>query len=49
MATSVGGKIRSKDGTAIAFSRVGNGQPIISVDGAVAYRSFNPAGAELAS
>ncbi|HTD64062.1 MAG TPA: alpha/beta hydrolase [Verrucomicrobiae bacterium] len=49
MATSVGGKVRSKDGTAIAFSRVGNGQPIISVDGAVAYRSFNPAGAELAS
>src|SRR2546430_9440255 len=49
MATSVGGKIRSKDGTAMAFSRVGNGQPIISVDGAVAYRSFNAAGAELAS
>ena len=36
MATSVGGKIRSKDGTAIAFSRLGNGQLIISVDGAVA-------------
>src|SRR5438552_12912843 len=49
MATSVGGKVRSKDGTAIAFSRTGSGQPIISVDGAVAYRSFNPAGAELAS
>src|SRR5438445_9730333 len=49
MATSVGGKVRSNDGTAIAFSRMGNGQPIISVDGAVAYRSFNPAGAELAS
>src|SRR2546425_3898241 len=49
MATSVGGKVRSKDGTAIAFSRLGNGQPIISVDGAVAYRSFNAAGAELAS
>ena len=49
MATSVGGKVRSKDGTAIAFSRLGTGQPIISVDGAVAYRSFNAAGAELAS
>ncbi|HKC91563.1 MAG TPA: alpha/beta hydrolase, partial [Candidatus Limnocylindria bacterium] len=49
MATSVGGKVRSKDRTAIAFSRSGNGLPIISVDGAISYRSFNPAGAELAS
>src|SRR5947208_16825787 len=49
MATSVGGKVRSKDGTAIAFSRLGTGQPIISVDGAAAYRSFNSAGAQIAA
>ena len=49
MSTTVGGKVRSNDGTAIAFSRLGNGRPIISVDGAVAHRSFNAAGAELAS
>jgi len=41
--------VRSKDGTAIAFSRTGNGPPIISVDGALAHRAFNPAEAELAS
>jgi pimeloyl-ACP methyl ester carboxylesterase len=42
-------KVRSNDGTAIAFSRVGNGPPIIFVDGALAYRAFNPASDDLAS
>lgn len=49
MSITVSSRVHSKDGTAIAFSRAGNGQPIISVDGALAHRSFNPAGAELAS
>jgi pimeloyl-ACP methyl ester carboxylesterase len=49
MSTTVGGRVRSKDGTAIAFSRSGNGPPIISVAGALGYRTFNPAEAELAS
>jgi pimeloyl-ACP methyl ester carboxylesterase len=49
MSTTVGGKVRSKDGLAIAFSRSGNGPPIIAVAGALGYRSFNPAEAELAS
>ena len=49
MSTTTARTVRSRDGTAIAFSRSGNGPPIISVDGALAYRSFNPAGAELAS
>jgi hypothetical protein len=34
--------IKSKDGTSIAFDRIGNGQPIIFVDGAFCSRSFGP-------
>jgi pimeloyl-ACP methyl ester carboxylesterase len=35
-------KVLSKDGTAIAFDKVGHGQPIILVDGALCSRSFGP-------
>ena len=33
-------KLFSKDGTAIAFDRVGDGPPVILVDGALCYRAF---------
>jgi pimeloyl-ACP methyl ester carboxylesterase len=36
------GKVRSKDGTLIAFSKTGQGAPLILVDGAMCYRSFGP-------
>jgi pimeloyl-ACP methyl ester carboxylesterase len=49
MSTMTTTRVRSKDGTAIAFSRSGTGPPIIFVDGALSFRSMNPAGAELAS
>ncbi|MFA6440210.1 MAG: alpha/beta hydrolase [Bacteriovoracaceae bacterium] len=32
----------SKDGTTIAYDKIGNGQPIILIDGALCYRSFGP-------
>jgi hypothetical protein len=35
-------RVISKDGTAIAFDRLGKGQPIILVDGALCSRSFGP-------
>jgi pimeloyl-ACP methyl ester carboxylesterase len=35
-------KVLSKDGTPIAFDKVGNGEPIILVDGALCSRSFGP-------
>lgn len=35
-------KVISKDGTAIAFDQVGNGPPIILVEGAFCSRSFGP-------
>lgn len=41
------GTVRSKDGTVIAFEVVGEGQPLIMVDGATAYRAVNPLGAEV--
>src|SRR6266849_3479234 len=34
------GKVFSKDGTAIAFDRIGNGPPVILVDGAHCYRGM---------
>jgi pimeloyl-ACP methyl ester carboxylesterase len=37
-----GGKVKSKDGTLIAFTRSGVGAPLILVDGAMCYRSFGP-------
>src|SRR5256885_514720 len=34
--------VRSKDGTAIAFDRIGHGSPVILVDGALCYRAMGP-------
>jgi pimeloyl-ACP methyl ester carboxylesterase len=36
-------KVVSRDGTPIAFTRAGNGPPLVLVDGAMCYRSFGPA------
>jgi len=36
-------RARSKDGTTIAYSRVGSGPPVIVVDGALCYRKFGMA------
>jgi pimeloyl-ACP methyl ester carboxylesterase len=38
------GKVFSKDGTAIAFDRIGNGPPVILIDGALCYRSMGQSG-----
>jgi pimeloyl-ACP methyl ester carboxylesterase len=35
-------KTRSKDGTAIAFSRIGRGPVLVLVDGALCHRAFGP-------
>lgn len=35
-------KVISRDGTPIAFTRAGDGPPLILVDGAMCYRSFGP-------
>jgi pimeloyl-ACP methyl ester carboxylesterase len=37
-------KVFSKDGTAIAFDRIGNGPPVILVDGALCYRGMGQSG-----
>src|SRR5712691_6253633 len=37
-------KVLSKDGTAIAFDRIGHGSPVILVDGAFCYRDMGPSG-----
>ncbi|HZO17491.1 MAG TPA: alpha/beta hydrolase, partial [Gemmatimonadaceae bacterium] len=37
-------RVTSKDGTSIAFDRVGSGPPLILVDGALCYRAFGPMG-----
>ncbi|MEX0762026.1 MAG: alpha/beta hydrolase [Dehalococcoidia bacterium] len=37
-------KVISKDGTALAFDRVGEGPPLILVDGALCYRASGPNG-----
>ena len=37
-------KVFSEDGTAIAFNRVGDGPPVILVDGALCYRAFGSSG-----
>jgi pimeloyl-ACP methyl ester carboxylesterase len=44
-------KVISKDGTTIVFDRIGNGPPVILVDGALCYRGMGPSGqlAELLS
>jgi pimeloyl-ACP methyl ester carboxylesterase len=36
--------VRSKDGTPIAFDRIGRGSPLILVDGALCYRAMGPSG-----
>jgi hypothetical protein len=41
-------KVTSKDGTTIAFDRVGEGPTIILVDGALQYRAFDPGKVQLA-
>ena len=41
------GTVRSKDGTTIAFNAWGDGQPLIMIDGATAYRAVNPTNAEV--
>lgn len=38
------GKVFSKDGTAIAFDRIGNGPAVILVDGALCYRGMGQSG-----
>jgi pimeloyl-ACP methyl ester carboxylesterase len=38
------GKAFSKDGTAIAFHRIGNGPPVILIDGALCYRGMGQSG-----
>lgn len=45
------GKVVSQDGTAIAFNRIGNGPPVVLVDGALCCRGMGPSGqlAELLS
>jgi pimeloyl-ACP methyl ester carboxylesterase len=37
-------KVLSKDGTSIAFDRMGNGPPVILVDGALCYRGMGQSG-----
>jgi pimeloyl-ACP methyl ester carboxylesterase len=37
-------KVLSKDGTAIAFDRLGHGSPVILVDGALCYRGMGQSG-----
>lgn len=41
-------KVTSRDGTQIAFDRVGSGPPLILIGGAFQYRAFDPRTAELA-
>ena len=40
--------VTSKDGTKIAFDKVGSGPAVILVNGAMAYRAFDPSMAQLA-
>src|ERR1700726_1212260 len=40
--------VTSKDGTQIAFDKVGSGPAVILVNGATAYRAFDPSMAQLA-
>jgi pimeloyl-ACP methyl ester carboxylesterase len=38
------GRVFSKDGTVIAFDRIGNGPPVILIDGALCYRGIGQSG-----
>jgi len=40
--------VTSKDGTTIAFDKVGSGPAVILINGAIAYRAFDPSMAQLA-
>src|SRR5436305_8390809 len=40
--------VTSQDGTKIAFDKIGSGPAVILVNGAIAYRAFNPSMAQLA-
>src|SRR5215475_14211805 len=40
--SAAGGRVRSKDGTEIAYTRVGTGPPVILVDGALCHRAMGP-------
>src|SRR5436305_13909310 len=40
--------VTSKDGTQIAFDKVGSGPAVILVNGVIAYRAFDPSMAQLA-
>src|SRR5262249_51525009 len=40
--STVVNQVVSKDGTAIAFDRIGNGPPVILVDGALCHRGMGP-------
>ena len=42
-------KVLSKDGTLIAFDKVGSGPPIVMVTGAIAFRAIDPSAVELAN
>jgi len=42
--SSFAGKVFSKDGTAIAFDRIGYGPPVILIDGALCYRGIGQSG-----
>jgi len=42
-------KVVSKDGTEIAFDKIGSGPAVILVAGATAFRAMDPSGAELAN
>src|SRR5262245_6044149 len=37
--------VTSRDGTSIAYTSIGNGPPLIIVDGALCYRAFGPSAA----
>jgi pimeloyl-ACP methyl ester carboxylesterase len=43
-ASPLAGNVFSRDGTAIAFDRIGNGPPVILVDGALCHRGFGENG-----
>ena len=43
-ASLIVGKVFSKDGTAIAFDRIGYGPPVILIDGALCYRRMGQSG-----
>ena len=40
--------VKSADGTTIAFDAIGEGRPLIMIDGATAHRAVNPSNAEVA-